>query len=149
MTMPVSDHLVATLRAFLEGNKARYNDLLAQTDQQVDGLGYSALITAAFFEAVDRRFAKQATRADVVEYVADVRSRSEDVAAAVDPQVAERLVREVLGDGSTDDVDGRTSSSTKMYLLAALMVDARLDSTSMDEFIAKVRKMADHLITAA
>jgi hypothetical protein len=147
--MPVSEHLVATLRAFLEGNRVSYNDLLAQIDQQADSLGYSALVTAAFFEAVDRRFSKQAPRAAAVEYVADVRSRSEDVAAAVDPRVAERLVREVLGDGSTDDLDGRTSSATKMYLLAALMVDAQLDSTSMDEFVSKVRKMADHLLAGA
>jgi hypothetical protein len=147
--MPVSEHLVATLRAFLEGNRVSYNDLLAQIDQQADSLGYSALVTAAFFEAVDRRFSKQAPRAAAVEYVAVLRSRSEDVAAAVDPRVAERLVREVLGDGSTDDLDGRTSSATKMYLLAALMVDAQLDSTSMDEFVSKVRKMADHLLAGA
>jgi hypothetical protein len=144
--MTVSDIQVATLRAFLEGNQPRYNELLGQMNRQADSVGYSALVTAAFFEAVDRRFSKQSTRPDVVEYVADVRSRSDEVADAVDPVVAERLIREVLGEGSTEDVDGRTSSTTKLFLLAALTADADLDSGGLDDFIAKIRKMADHLL---
>lgn len=143
--MTVSDAQVATLRAFLEGDKPRYNELLARLDRQADSLGYSALVTAAFFEAVDRRFSKQSTPSDVVEYVADVRSRSGDTADAVDPRVAERLIREVLGEGSTDDIDGRTSSTTKLFLLAALTADADLSSGELNEFLTKVRKMAEHL----
>lgn len=143
--MTVSDSQVATLRAFLEGDKPRYNELLVQLDRPADSLGYSALVTAAFFEAVDRRFTKQTTRSDIVEYVAEVRSRSDAVADAVDPRVAERLIQEVLGEGSTHDIDGRTSSATKMFLLAALMADAGLGSSELDQFMAKVTKMAEHL----
>ncbi|MGH3250572.1 MAG: hypothetical protein ACRDOI_30795 [Trebonia sp.] len=143
--MTVSDGQTATLRAFLEGNRPRYNELLAQLDRRADSLGYSALVTSAFFEAVDRRFSKQSTRSDVVGYVADVRSRSDNAADAVDPRVAERLIREVLGEGTTDDIDGRTSSTTKLFLLAALTADADLSRGALDEFITKVRKMAEHL----
>ena len=144
--MAVSDQQVATLRAFLEGDKPKYNDLLADLDRQTDGLGYSALVTAAFFEAVDRQFSTQSPRADAVDYVAAVRSRSSNAAEDVDPRIAERLIREVLGDGSTDDVDGRTSTSTKLYLLTALTVDAGLDPEGLDQFLGKVTKMADHML---
>jgi hypothetical protein len=113
--MTVSDGQIATLRAFLEGDRPRYNELLGQLDREADSLGYSALVTAAFFEAVDRRFSKQTTRSDVV-YVAEARSRSGDIADAVDPRVAERLIHEVLGEGSTHDIDGWTSSATRLRL---------------------------------
>jgi hypothetical protein len=99
--MTVSDAQVATLRAFLEGNKPGYNELLAQLGRQA--------------------------------------------ADAVDPRVAERLIREVLGEGSTDDIDSRTSSTTKLFLLAALTADADLSSGELNEFMTKVRKMAEHL----
>jgi hypothetical protein len=147
MAMAVSDQQVATLRAFLEGDKPKYNDLLADLDRHNDGLGYSALVTAAFFEAVDRRFSVQSPQADVVDYVANVRSRSSNAAEDVDPRIAERLIREVLGDGSTSDVDSSTSTSTKLYLLTALLVDARLDPEGLDQFIGKVKKMADHMLS--
>lgn len=52
---------------------------------------------------------------------------------------------QVLGEGSTDDIDGRTSSTTKLFLLAALTADADLSSGELDEFMTKVRKMAEHL----
>ncbi|MGH3251806.1 MAG: hypothetical protein ACRDOI_37120, partial [Trebonia sp.] len=97
--MTVSDGQTARSRAFLEGNRPRYNELLAQLDRRADSLGYSALVTSAFFEAVDRRFSKRSTRSDIVGYVTDVRSRSDNAADAVDPRVAERLIREVLGEG--------------------------------------------------
>jgi hypothetical protein len=143
--MTVSGGQAATLRAFLEGDRPRYNELLGQLDRETDSLGYGALVTAAFFEAADRRFSKQTTRSDVVEYVAEVRSRSGDIADAVDPRVAERLIHEVLGEGSTEDIDGRTSSATKLFLLAVLMADAGLGSSELDEFMTKVTKMAEHL----
>jgi hypothetical protein len=34
--------------------------------------------------------------------------RTGDTADTVDPRVAERLIREVLGEGSTNDIDGST-----------------------------------------
>jgi hypothetical protein len=145
--MTVSDQQVATLRAFLEGDKPKYNDLLADLDRKTGSLGYSALVTAAFFEAVDRRFSTQSPRADVAGYVADVRSRSSNAAGDVDPRIAERLIREVLGDGSTEDVDGRTSASTKLYLLTALTIDADLDAAALDQFLGKMKKMADHMLS--
>jgi hypothetical protein len=141
----VNDYQVATMRAFLEGDRARYNELVTQLDQETDSLGYSALVNAAFFEAVDNRF-KQSQRADVIDYVAEVRSRSADWAAELDPRIAERLILGVLGIGSTQDITGRDSSSVKLYLLGALMADADLDNAGLDEFMAKIKKMADYLL---
>lgn len=42
------------------------------------GKRYNELITAAFFEAVDRHFGTRYTLTDIVEYVAEVRTRPPD-----------------------------------------------------------------------
>jgi hypothetical protein len=143
--MKVNDKQVAALRALVIGDMAENRRLLAQFDRAVDGAGYSALVNAAFFEAVDRRF-KEGSPADVVEYVADVRSRSDDVSDKVDPNVAEQLIRKVITGQSTDDINSRASATTKVFLLAALMADANFGIAEADQFLAAVRKIADHLL---
>jgi hypothetical protein len=102
-----------------------------------------ALIEAACFEAIDRRFAKTGTPASVVEFVGDVRSRSESAGEQLDPLVAEQLIRAVLGEGSIDDLDDKTRFGTETILLAALIADERLDDAGLDDFLAHARKLAD------
>lgn len=147
--MAVSDLQVATLRAQLAGQTAEHMSLLAQLDKIDDGAGYSALVTAAFFEAVDRRFKGRSSKADVIEYVADVRSRFDEIAKMVDPNVAERLINKVLYGESTDDVDPQASARARLYLLAALTADAELSDVELDKFLEKARKMADYLLNGA
>jgi hypothetical protein len=144
--MSVTDQQVATLRAMLSGNRAEHKRLVAQLDRQSDGLGYSGLVTAAFIKAVDRRFGKASTRTDVIEFVAEARSRSDEIAETVDPRVGERLIRKVVSDESTDDIDARTSATAKLLLLAALIADEELDGAELDKFIADARQLADYLI---
>src|SRR4051794_8988428 len=99
MMTALTDDQVATLRAYLAGDFDQYERLYERLDRQAARTTYLALIDAAFFEAVDRRFAKNGTRADVIEFVADVRARSDNL-GEIDALTAERLIRAVLGDGS-------------------------------------------------
>jgi predicted nucleic acid-binding protein len=143
----VSDTQVATLRAMLTGNRADYKRLLGQLDRQHDGLGFNALLTAAFVRAADRRFGKHSTRAEIIDFVADTRSRSDEIAEAVNPQAGERLIRKVTAGESTDDIDAKTSSTAKALLLATLVADANMDDTALDEFMASARKLADYFLS--
>ena len=146
MTMAVADNPVAALRALLTGNASENSRLLAEFDRDTDDAGYSALVNAAFFEAVDRRFGKGSSPADLMAYVADVRSRSSDIAAKMDPNIGERLIRMVLTGEPADDIDTRTSARAKLFILAALIVDQDFGSAELDQFLAKTRKMADYLL---
>ena len=58
MEMAVSAEEVATLRTYLSGNMDEYRRMQEQLDPVASRIGYSALIIAAFFEAVDRRCAR-------------------------------------------------------------------------------------------
>jgi hypothetical protein len=145
--MPVTDHQVATLHAQLAGNLAEYERLLAGLDSKADGRGYSALLTAAFHNAVDQRFTRDSTLDEVTEFVADVRARSDRLRDALDPRIAERVIVAAVGGDYVRDLDPAESSKMKMVLLTALIGDQHLDDAELDEFIARARAFADELLS--
>jgi hypothetical protein len=138
--MPVTDDQVAALRAYLEGDVERHDAL----HERVDPAGYAELLVAAFFEAADRRFGTNGTKADVVAFVAELRSRTGRLADAIDPRTAERLIMAVIADEEIADIDDRTKGGLYGLLLAALIGDARLSDSELDEFMAGARGIADH-----
>jgi hypothetical protein len=141
--MPVTADQVATLRAYLAGDFDSHKRLFGQLDRTAAQTGYTALLAAAFFEAVDRRFAQNGTTADVVELVADIRARHLKDADEIDPRAAERLILAMFTDEEVDDFDTETKVSTQIILLYALITDARLDDAGLDGFLAEARKLAD------
>jgi hypothetical protein len=58
--------------------------------------------------------------------VADVRTRSDRLARALDPDVAERAINAVRGHGTARDLDKEAVTRAKLVLLAGLVADARL-----------------------
>lgn len=75
---------MAALRARLAGN---YYEEHKRLFQQLDAAGgmhdYMSLVSAAFLEAVDRKFANASLSAAVIEWVVDVRSRSPEASEAM------------------------------------------------------------------
>lgn len=145
--MPVTDDQAATLRAYLSGNFDEHDRLHRQLDPVAARSGYNALISAAFCEAVERRFANDGTPADVVEFVGNVRARSEQLSQEIDPRTAERLILAVYTDEEIDDIDGNTRLGTQFLLLAALVVEENLDDKGVDKVVASARTLADEWIT--
>jgi hypothetical protein len=145
--MAVTDLQVATLRAQLAGDHEEHKRLLAQFDEKSDGKPYVTLTNAAFFEAADRRFSSGATANDIIQFVADVRSRSEMVRESLDPRVAERVLLAVVTDADISDLDPREVRRSQTVLLNAIVRDEGLDSTDLDAFLATARGLADRLLS--
>ena len=118
--MPVTDDQVAALRALLVDDMDRHRQLFGQLDRTEARKGYPALVTAAFGVAVERRFGQHYQPAEIVTFVADVRSRSDRLARELDPDVAERVVNAVLGHGTSRDLDKEAVTRAKLVLLAGL-----------------------------
>ena len=135
--MPVTDQQVAAMRAYLKGDAELHHQLYSQLSRDEARTSYMALLTAAFIEAVDRRFAKAGAPSDVVSFVADVRSRSDRLGEQIDPQAAELLIRAALTGGSVDDLDGETLGLLYVVLLAALVSDEQLDDAGLDDFLGE------------
>ena len=141
----ISTEQVTALRALLTRDFDEHQRVIAQI-KPVGGLaGYYELVTAAFFEAVDRRFGSGYTLPDIVEYVAEVRTRLRNPDRGIDPNVAERLIRKALGEGTTRGIDKETLLRTESVLLTVLIMDEQLDDAALDAFLAEARALADRL----
>jgi hypothetical protein len=141
----ISTEQVTALRALLTKNFDEHHQVIAQIKQTGGLTGYYELVTAAFFEAVDRRFGAQYTLPDIVKYVAEVRTRLRDPDRGIDPNVAERLIRKALGEGTTRGIDKDTLLRTESVLLAMLVMDEQFDDATLDAFLAEARALADRL----
>jgi hypothetical protein len=140
--MAVTDEQVAALRAQLAGDLEEHHRLFTQLTPSDVRSGYRALASAAFCVAAERRFPNGSTAADVIEYVGDVRGRTQ-AAAQMDPRTAERVILAVVTDEPLEDVDPRTSFEIQLLLLAAMTADAQLDAAGLDAFLVEARKLAD------
>jgi hypothetical protein len=145
MTGTITDAPVGALRAQLSGDVAEHKRLLGRFSGRDDRVAYSALVHAAFLEAVNRRFAQDVARTDVVAYVADVRSRFDEAAAAVDPRIGEHVILESLG-RAFEDTDTKASSTAMLFLLTALVADEGLTPIALDQVIAQAKKTAEYLL---
>jgi hypothetical protein len=137
----VTDEQVAVLRAYLadDGDESvRLHEQLIQSD----GLdGYGEFVYAAFVTAVRRRFSPTYTHADIIRFVAGVRSLLSEEPDAIDPRAAENMIRRALNEHVTDEVDQETKVRAQLALLIALITDEELDDAGLDEFLDTVRTL--------
>jgi hypothetical protein len=145
--MEVTADQVAAMRAFLAGDLEEHKQLYDRLDK-TSKTAYLALIEAAFLKAADRRFAKDGSPDDLIEFVGTIRSRSERLGENIDPLVAERLIRAALGEESVDDLDDAIRFGTEVVLLAGLIFDRDLDDAGLDQFLAESRTLADEWLRA-
>jgi hypothetical protein len=145
--MPVTDDEVAALRAYLQGNEALRRELYGRITTPAAKARYTALLAAAFMEAVKRRFGGRDSAAEVIEYVADVRARVPGVGEKTDPSAAERLIRSVLaGDAHAPDIDARMRGRIFIFFLAAIISDAQYDDDQLEALLTVARKAADDVL---
>lgn len=147
ISMPVTEDQVAALRALLVDDIDLHKRLFSQLDRSEARKGYTALVTAAFVTAVERRFGKNYQPQDVVTFVADLRSRSDRLARDLDPEVAERVIYTVLSDATVQDLPKDAVTRAKLLVLAGVIADERPSSEGLDDFLTSARKLADQLMT--
>jgi hypothetical protein len=139
----VSDEHVAALRAHLAGDYDECDRLCALFGS-VDAQGFNGLLAAAFIASVHRRFGGQRSTADIVRFVAAVRTRFVDEAAdEIDPSSAERLIKVALGAALYDEDLDDTARELQIPLLSELIADERLDANGLEEFLGEARKLAE------
>lgn len=139
--MSVGEGQVAALRALLTGDFEEHSRLTQQLDN--NGMhDYMTLVSAAFVDAVDRRFGGEDLPAAVIGYVGQVRSLNEHAAETIDPDIAERVILAALGHGSISDVNGRQIRHTQNLLLPLLVRDEQRDDAGIDTILASARELA-------
>jgi hypothetical protein len=140
--VPVTDEHVAALRAQLAGNHEEHKQLLRELDAAGSMHDYMGLISAAFLEAVDRRFKDATLPAAVIEWISDVRAQSDAASQAINPSIAERVILKALGHGEITDISGTDVRQVMRVLLPILIADEHLSDADLDGFLTAARKLA-------
>jgi len=130
-----------------------YRRLLAQMDSVQETEGFDALVTAAFFQAVQRRFATDegpVGDAEVVKFIVAARKRTRNAAEIVPPDVGELLINLALGkvpEGAKKDVDDNVSFRAKVFLLQVLVGDEGFSDAELESFLSEAREAAEEAFT--
>lgn len=140
--MQVTDDQIAALRAQLTGDYDEHRRLLGVLNSAGELRGYTAVVTAAFIEAVDRKFTGPAANdAAIISFVGQIRSRFTGADEEIDPSAAERVIQKARGQGSISDIDATTIRKTEALLLPLMVADLGLDSAGVDRLLADARKL--------
>jgi len=150
--MVVTDEYVAALRAFLTSSDDTFSRLSAQI-QDRDGSGsgnvYAAMQVMALTLAARSRFAPSYTAAQVIKFVAQVRSALGARGIDVDPLIAERLLRGLLGEpASAGTLDEHARAVAVPALLLVLAGPGKLPGGELEALLARARVLANHLLAA-
>lgn len=146
--MAVTDEMLKTIRVLLSGDGKEFRRRNAALDRSSEASrAYTALILASFVDVVERNFTPQISRDQIIDYVADVRSRSPEAADSIEPDAAERLIAMVFDDDvDIDDLDNATRVRIEGVLLYALISDEGLDDAAIGRFLEGARKLADEIL---
>lgn len=147
--MTTIDKQVTALHALLAGRFDESQRLLRNLSPEEVNVGYAAVISAAFFELTQRRFirdGKPASDAEVIDFVAEARSRTEEAVKVIDPQIAELAINFVLGKlplDAYDDVDDNIAFRLKSLLVAIMAADENFSDSKLDAFMVRVRALTE------
>ena len=148
--MPVTDDIVAAYRAYLSGDTEQWHrriDALDLNNAPATSRANSAYLTALFMDAVERRFNANTTRDEIIDFVADLRSRDDQIAEKLDPDATERMVAMVFDDDvATDDIPRHQTIGIRMGVLAVIIREGGLDSAELEEFLEKSRAFANEIL---
>lgn len=141
--MKVSDRAVSSMRAYLRVDMAEYRRLGSELSaEERDARG--ALIAAAFSVMADRSFSGSSdAKSEIVEFVSALRSRGDEMATLLDPNVSQRLLLAVVSDEDVDDIRDETKGEHFAPLLVGMVVDAKLDDADLDAMLSEAREIAD------
>jgi hypothetical protein len=117
--------------------------MLARTGD-ADGIG--ELLYTAFVIAARRAFAPTWESADIVRFVADVRSSSAEASGILDPTVAENQLRAALGQEPAHCPNEEARARAQLILLGTLTSRLGLTASELDKLLSDGRTLADDLI---
>lgn len=144
--MPVTDDVVEIVRAYLEVDGERAQRLLGSLDAS-QNFAYQAMIAGAFMAAVTRKFNKQSSRDEIIDYVAQVRARSDEMAESLDPSATERMIASIYGDEDIDDIDPRMVMNIEIFTAVAIVSDKNIHGPELDEFLTTARQYAEKMLS--
>jgi hypothetical protein len=149
MTVITREYLAA-LKANVIGDTdtlARIRELLEERDGPCSGEIYGALYSVALATAARRVFPgdyNSATRADIIRFVAQLRSAVAGTEDDFDPRVAEHVLIAMLG-GPEDieTLDKEDLAVVIVMLIGGLLAYLGIEESGIDDFLSEVSPLAE------
>lgn len=145
--MRVTDLEMAVLQAQITGSDEEadraFNEQLAVSGELS---GLAVLVHAAFVIAARRKFAPQWRRAEVIRFVANVRTLLCERPGLLDPLTAEDELRSALGESVTATHEVGAVAAARLTLLLALVASLDLDDKAVADLLRQARDAADQLL---
>ena len=130
--LAVTDDVVEIVRAYPEVDEEGFRRRLHALDASKN-LPFQALIDGAFIAAVQRKFNRRSSREEIIEYVARVRSRDEELAGILEPSATERMIAFIHAGDDIDDIDQRLAMNIEMFIAVAIVTDKGISGRQLDD----------------
>ncbi|MGW0435259.1 hypothetical protein ACWDV4_22310 [Micromonospora sp. NPDC003197] len=117
----ISPHLPDYIRTLVRGENEANERVQAQLDSE-GWDGFPKFLATVFFLAVDRRFGEEATRAEVIRFVAELRADLSHGGPELSAEAAESLIAATIDPALDYDIEpnmiGRIQASTVYKILS-------------------------------
>lgn len=147
--MQVTDDIEATVRACLRGDTAEYNQRFAAINRDRDRAtvaGFRAMVAAAFLLTVQYKFSKDTTQEEIIDYVAGIRARSDELPDTIDPTEGERMIASVFTGENTSDIDTGAELTNQVLIVVAIVDDEGIEGQLFEQLMTSTRKLANDLL---
>ncbi|WP_141584434.1 hypothetical protein [Actinomadura sp. WMMA1423] len=147
--MSITDEQVAVLRAQLTRKREEHLRLMDELDPTEANEFYPALVAAAFIEAAEYRFIKNgevANEGQVVDFVAQMRERSDESSDLINPRLAESMILDLLGKGTMLDAEPGVKFGHQIVMVAAMVGEREFTPAELEAFLQSARSLAEELL---
>lgn len=140
----VPDEILAAFRAYLSDDMDLWSAREAALDWSRPGrLAYRAFIVAMFAEAVLLRLGSHPREEGIIGFVADVRTRGDEIADLLDPDTTERLIGEVYDYTDAADIGRERAEPIRLAVIVAII---ELTPAELDAFLERSRTRAEEVL---
>lgn len=143
----VPDEILAAFRAYITDDMELWSAREAALDWSKAGrLAYRAFIVAMFAEAVRLQLGPHPREERIIEFVADVRARDDEIADLLDPDTTERLIGEVYDYTDAADIGRERAEPIRLAVIIAIIPGAHLTPAELDAFLERSRTSAEEAL---
>mgnify|MGYP006179790755 CR=1 FL=1 len=142
--MALKPDLVEYFRTMLKGNYVENDRLEAKLD--TEGWGeFATLLGIVFFLAVNRRLNERASEAEIVQFVAEMRSAAPMDAEELDANAAERLVKAALDPDIETDIDPEMAGAIQGVAIMHVLGEGKVSDHEIDALLREAVEAANRV----
>ncbi|WJK33934.1 hypothetical protein [Solwaraspora sp. WMMA2065] len=142
--MKIEPDLVEYFRTMLKGDYAENDRLEVQLN--IKGWGdFSTLMGIVFYYAVNHRLPVDASEADIVQFVAELRAAAPVDPREIDANAAERLVKAALDPDVESDFDPEMAGKIQSLTIMHVLGEGRASGDEIDAILASAVETASRL----